>query len=219
MRPAWIATCAACLASVAHARAAEDETEELVWVELVSSDPLAVLEKRPRKLSTRGDLAGVDGWRAVCIAPCRSTLARADGMRVGGSGVDPLYFNLPEGAGPYTVYADTGSAASETAGLALILTGGAMLMVGAISTVALGTGPLKNAAPDSAPTIMFHASITSIILGGTTMLIGVPLRFASMGDVEVEQRTPTVAPTPTPPAEPKVEVAGGLYLTPGGLVF
>lgn len=196
----------------ASAPVSEPSADE-VRVELVSSDPLAVLERRPSELSKRGDLAGVDGWQAVCIAPCRATLSRQDGLRVGGSGVDPLYFYLPEEPGPYTVHAETGSAASESAGLALVLAGASTLLIGVMSTVVLASGPLKNAEPDSAPTILFHASITGIIIGGTVMLIGVPLRFAAMGEVRVERKSTAPAPPP------RAELGAGLYLTPTGLAF
>jgi hypothetical protein len=191
---------------------------ERVAVELVSTDPLAVLERRPERLSSRGDLAGVDGWQGVCVAPCRAEVDRGDGLRVGGSSVDPLYFYLPEGPGPYRVRAETGSGPSEAAGLALVVAGASMVMLGAVTTVVLATGPLKNAGPDEAPTVLFHASITSLILGGVVLAVGVPFRLAGGGEVWVEPQGEGAAPSP-PSAAAELRVGDGVYLTPSGVRF
>lgn len=174
--------------------AAPDEPAE---VRLRSPDPRVILERRPIEVERRGDLAGVDGWVPVCIAPCGVKLGRAERLRVAGSGVDPSDgFLLPKGPGPFTIEATTGSAGYQTAGLVLVVTGGAMLVLGGFSLLALEvTGATKNAGADSAAAKMQIASITTLILSAAVFGVGVPFRFSARTRVKIEPpRTSRSAP-------------------------
>lgn len=162
--------------------------DEPAEVYLRSADPRVILERRPLEIDRRNDLPGVEGWVPVCIAPCGVRLGRAERLRVAGSGVDPSDgFLLPGGPGPFTVHAQTGSAASQTAGLVLVLSGGALLGLGGFSLLTLQlTGATKNAAPDSVAAKMQIASITTLILSAVAFGVGAPFRFSERTSARVE---------------------------------
>jgi hypothetical protein len=191
-----------------------------VWIHLVASEPLAVLERRPMRVEGRGDLAGVEGWEAICVAPCRALVHRDERLRVGGTGVEPIYFYVPEGPGPFKAYADTGSAANQTAGIVLMITGAALMLIGGVTTIILETGPTKNAADDSPEMVLLHASVTSLILGGVIFGIGIPFRAAGTGDIKIEPaRAGPGRSAPAAAHGPRLDLGAGLYLTPRGLEF
>jgi hypothetical protein len=162
--------------------------DEPTEVYLRTSDPRAILERRPLEIDLRNDLPGVDGWVPVCIAPCGVRLGRAERLRIAGSGVDPSDgFLLPPEPGPFTVHAQTGSAASQTAGLVLVLSGGALLGLGGFSLLTLQlTGATKNAEPDSVAAKMQIASITTLILSAVAFGVGAPFRFSERTSARVE---------------------------------
>jgi hypothetical protein len=192
-----------------------------VWVGLVADDARAVLERRPAELQGRGDLAGVDGWEALCVAPCQANLDRADWLRVGGSGIYAQGFTLPSEPGPFTVYAETTSAADDTAGLVLLLTGMSAAMVGSIAAVAIAVSPEIDTTDNRAAEVMLDASVATAIVGGVIFAISLPFRFSSSGsEVRIERgwQSP-LSPPPEPSSAPKAELGGGLALTPQGLVF
>jgi hypothetical protein len=159
-----------------------------VWVGLVADDPRAVLERRPKELLGRGDLAGMDGWEALCVAPCQANLDRGDWLAVGGSGIYAQEFVLPDEPGPFTAFATTSSAADDTAGLVLLLTGVSMAAVGGIAAMAIGLNKDVDLEEDSAAKTMLHASVTTAILGGVVFGISVPFRFSGSGaEVRIER--------------------------------
>ena len=199
--------------------AAKPKQDSQVWVGVYADDPRAVLERRPKELAARGDLAGVDGWEAVCIAPCQARLDRLDGLRVAGSGIEPIGIWLPELDGPYTVYAETGSAADQTAGLVLLIAGMSAMVLGGGAALALELGPAQNAEPDSPEVILSNASLTTLIVGGVLFAVSLPFRFASTGEIEVKPGWGPSGPPPAEMREPSVKLGGTVSLTPRGLAF
>ncbi|MFO0755776.1 MAG: hypothetical protein U0359_04765 [Byssovorax sp.] len=181
------------LGAISPPAAAEDPPAgDKPEVVLRSTDPRAILERRPAELDKRGDLAGNDGWVPVCIAPCGSRLGRIERLRVAGSGVDPSDpFVLPPGPGPFTVQVSTGSASMQTAGLTLVIAGGGLLGLGGFSLIGLElTGAAKNVAPDSFAARFEIASITTLILSAVVLGVAAPFRFS-------ERTTVQISPTKT----------------------
>jgi len=183
--------------------------DEPAEVYLRSADPRVILERRPLEIDKRGDIPGLDGWVPVCIAPCGVRVGRIERLRVAGSGVEPSGgFVLPKGPGPFTVQAVTGSAATQTAGLTLVISGGALLGLGGFSLLALQlTGATKNAGSDSIAAKMQVASITTLILSAVAFGVAFPFRFADRTTVSVD---PGKLSRRAPP--PRVVVGPGYLL-------
>jgi hypothetical protein len=159
------------------------------------ADPRAILERRPLAVDKRNDLPGVDGWVPVCIAPCGVRVDRTERLRVAGSGVDPSDgFFLPKGPGPFVVSAETGSAASHTAGLTLVVTGAGLLGLGGFTLLGLQvSGATKSAGDDSFAAKLQVASISTLILSGVVIAIAAPFRFGQRTTVQIDPARPAKA--------------------------
>jgi hypothetical protein len=177
---------------------AQEATGE-VTIQLRSSDKRAVLERRPRD-------AGWDGWEALCVAPCRATVDIRDGLRVAGSGIDPLGI-YPDGPGSYDVTARTASAADETAGFTMVMTGLGMMVLGGIGVgvTASQDWSWSDEGDDAGPLAM-TLSLGVLGVGAAVFGIGAALRFgAASGAIDMKRL--------------EVEVGDGVALGPQGLRF
>jgi hypothetical protein len=172
-----------------------------VTVRLRSSDPRAVLERRAASADSWSD-----EWQAICVAPCQATVDYHDGLRVGGSGIEPMHF-MADAPGTYDVDAVTGAGWQETAGLTLVLGGVTFLVLGGIGVgIAESQDWSWSDEADEAGPIAMTMSLTGIGIGAVMMGIGAALRFSSIsGELDIRKV--------------QVKVSDGVTIGPGGISF
>ena len=134
------------------------------------------------------------------MVPCGVQVDPSLSYRVSGAGISPSYsFVLPKGREHVTVRTQTGSAGRSHWGSALTLTGAGLLLVGALGlATAARTGAFKNTQPGDSAHTGLVVGITTVVIGGVLLLVGVPVAWGSGTDVQVSRSTrSTVALTPS----------------------
>lgn len=158
----------------AAARDGEAKDDGRVDIVFEPTEPHVVLEQRPEVRT------GVDseGGRVVCFAGCRTRLDPLATYQIGGTWVEPASFRLPSGArGPLRITATPGSSRTAQIGTGLVLTGGALLVLGGVGTAAiLGSGATNNQDAGSPAHVALTSAITLAAAGLVAILVSLPFR-------------------------------------------
>lgn len=173
-----------------------------VEVSFSPSEPNMVIEKAPERRA--GNKVDSEGWTAVCLPGCTTRLDRRGKYQVAGTWVNPAYFQLPPGPGPYRVSATEGSARGDLLGTGWLLAGAATFGLGAIATIGVfASGATKNQGPGSVGGEVLVASVTTTAVGLALIVLSIPFRTGNATHVRVDRAPPPEAPPPAaPPALP-----------------